>query len=100
MKTSRGVKYPSLMEAISFYNVPGTLGGFAKHEAECNAFLIRMPQSGVTLSIDAINKAELMSLLYKYKGKLPEDIINREEIKIDKVCHDYINAIASGDLSV
>ena len=99
MKQYKGIQYPSLEEALLFYQIPGQKGGFNKDERMCQNLLIKLPKTGVMLSIDGVNKDELFADIQKY-GHINQQVKEEVESKIDSVCKGYIDAIISGDLTI
>ena len=99
MKKYKGIEYPDLNEALSFYQVPSQAGGFNKDERMCVNLLIKLPKTGVMLSIDGVNKDELFADIHKY-GHVNQQIKEKVEEKIDSVCRGYIDAVMSGDLAI
>ena len=99
MKLYRGKEYPSLGEALAFYQVPGQAGGFNKDERLCPNLLIKLPKTGVMLSIDGVNKDELFGDVSRY-GHVSTELAQKVEAKIDEVCQHYIDATLSGELEI
>ena len=98
MKNYRGFIYPTLNEALDFYNVDGKVGGFSNYEKECPNLLIRLPKSGVTLSIDGVSREDLFMM--RHNGSIPKDVAKEVESKIDDVCCRYFDSVMAGDIDI